>query len=29
MYYDVTDATQLTTVFDTIAGSIQSLHISK
>ena len=29
MYYDVTDASQLTAVFDTIAGSIQSLHISK
>jgi Flp pilus assembly protein TadG len=29
MYYDVTDATQLTTVFSTIAGSIQNLRISK
>lgn len=29
MYYDVTDAAQLTSVFNTIAGSIQNLRISK
>jgi Flp pilus assembly protein TadG len=29
MYYDVTDAGQLTTVFNTIAGSIQNLRIAK
>jgi Flp pilus assembly protein TadG len=29
MYYDVTDAAQLTTVFNTIAGSIQNLRITK
>lgn len=29
MYYDVTDASQLTTVFNAIAGSIQNLRISK
>ena len=29
MYYDVTDASQLTSVFNTIAGSIQNLHITK
>ena len=29
MYYDVTDATQLTSVFNTIAGAIQNLRISK
>ena len=28
-YYDVTDASQLTTVFNAIAGSIQNLRISK
>lgn len=29
MYYDVTDAAQLTSVFNTIAGSIQNLRITK
>lgn len=29
MYYDVTDVTQLTSVFNTIAGAIQNLRISK
>ncbi|MET3663937.1 TadE/TadG family type IV pilus assembly protein [Caulobacter sp. 1776] len=29
MYYDVTDASQLTSVFNTIAGAIQSLRIAK
>ncbi len=29
MYYDVTDASQLTSVFNTIAGAIQNLRISK
>jgi Flp pilus assembly protein TadG len=29
MYYDVTDAAQLTAVFNTIAGSIQNLRITK
>jgi Flp pilus assembly protein TadG len=29
MYYDVTDAAQLTSVFNTIAGSIQNLHITR
>ena len=29
MYYDVTDASQLTTVFNAIAGSIQNLRIAK
>lgn len=29
MYYDVTDAAQLTSVFNTIAGAIQNLRISK
>lgn len=29
MYYDVTDAAELTSVFNTIAGSIQNLRITK
>lgn len=29
MYYDVTDASQLTSVFNTIAGAIQNLRLSK
>jgi Flp pilus assembly protein TadG len=29
MYYDVTDVTQLTSVFNTIAGAIQNLRIAK
>ena len=29
MYYDVTDAAQLTSVFNTIAGAIQNLRIAK
>jgi hypothetical protein len=29
MYYDVTSADQLTSVFNTIAGSIQNLRITK
>ena len=29
MYYDVTDASQLTSVFNTIAGAIQNLRISR